>query len=112
MPSYPWRLSAQFWIEKVRHLYQILDSMHAHGGFDLLCDQWSTAAKRECIAELDRLAEVLIAWKSQLQDELSSSTQPMDPIPDPGVAAKATHLRIASSGPAPRVLALRSTRRE
>jgi hypothetical protein len=107
MPSYPWRLSAQFWIEKVGHLHQILDSMHAHGGFDLLCDQWSTTAKRECVLELDRLTETLIAWKSQLQDELSSSTQPMDPVPDPGVAARSTHLRIVSAGPAPHTLSLR-----
>lgn len=111
VPSRLWRASPQFWIEKIRHIGEIVNSMHEHGGFELVCSDWSTAAKQECVAELDGLTEALNRWKSQLQDDLSNSTQPLDPIPEPAELRKPTHLRIASSGPAPRVLSLRPGKR-
>ena len=112
MPSELWRLSPQFWIEKIRHISEIVNGMHDHGGFELVCSHWTIAAKQECVAELDGLAEGLARWKGQLLDDLSDSTQPLDPIPEISAAGRnPSHLRIASSGPGPRLLALRPGQR-
>ena len=106
MPSYPWHASATFWIEKVRHLHQILYSMYDHGGFELVCSQWTPKAKRECVAELDLLIDVVSAWKNQLDDPCDS-TQPIDPIPDVVLASgRITHLRIASNPALPEPLSV------
>ena len=80
MPFYAWRDSGRFWVEKIRHLFEIVNSMREHGGFALVTRHWTVDAKRECVVELDRLVAALTDWKLALQDELSDATQPIDPV--------------------------------
>jgi len=100
MPPYLWRDSGRFWLEKIRHLCEIVNSMREHGGFSLVTSHWSTEAKRECVEELGRLIVGLIAWKEALQDELSDATQPIDPLAVREAAARGSkRLRITAANP-------------
>ncbi len=100
MASYPPRDSGHFWVEKIRHLCEIVASMREHGGFALVTSYWSAEAKQDCIVELDRLLAVLSEWKCVLQDELSDVTQPIDAVAVRDAAARTTkRLRIAAANP-------------
>ena len=107
MSSYPWRASAPFWIEKIRHIHEILSSMLEHGGFEQVSADWSTASRRECVAELDRLVDVVSAWRIELQQALQDSTQPLDPLPDIVGGIRRTAPQIGTSHPASNVLSLK-----
>jgi len=97
---YPWQASRHFWIEKIRHIYQIMNSMHGHGGFGAICGHWSGSAKEECIVELDRLIGILTEWKRQLERDVSghvhapAAIQTGQPAPP-----RAAHLRVAAPIP-------------
>ena len=100
MATYPWRDSGRFWVEKIRHLCQIVSSMRDHGGFALVTSYWGTEAKQECVVELDRLIAILADWKSALQAELSDVTQPIDPTAVREAAEQTTRrLRLAAANP-------------
>jgi len=95
MKSYQ-RDSSHFWVEKICHIYQVLNSMHEHGGFALVCSYWSRAAKEECVAELDQLIGILHEWKRQLEVELTGPKQPAPLQVSRGAPPRAAHLRVAS----------------
>jgi len=103
MRSQLWRLSPHFWIEKIHNISETVNSMHEHGGFDVLCNHWTVQDRQDCFTELDELSEALARWKAQLQEDLCEATQPLEPLPLAS-AGKTPHLRIASYGPSPRVL--------
>lgn len=79
MTSYAARDSSQFWLERIRSIYEILNSMHEHGGFTRLCSSWNRVAKKECVGELDKLVTALSAWKRQLEREFSPPP-PLAPV--------------------------------
>jgi len=100
MVTFPPRDSGQFWVEKNRHLCDIVNSMREHGGFALVTSYWNVEARRDCVAELERLIAVLTDWKCAVQDGLSDVTQPIDPVAVREAASQASRrLRVAAAPP-------------